>query len=44
MCDLQERELPAPLQAVDCSVYKAVFTDICSLFPGPNFSIVIIAA
>ena len=38
----------APLQAVgstvDCPIYKAVFTDISSLFPGPSFTIVIIPA
>ena len=28
----------------DCPIYKALFTDISSLFPGPNFTIVIIPA
>ena len=28
----------------DCSIYEAVFTDFCSLSPGPNFTIMIIAA
>jgi len=38
-----------PVQEVGSTVFnftihKAVFTDICSLFPGPNFTIVIIPA
>jgi len=28
----------------DCPVYKAVYTDICSLFPVPNSTIMIIPA
>jgi hypothetical protein len=28
----------------DCPIYKAVITDKCSLFAGPNFTIVIIPA
>jgi len=28
----------------DCPVYRALFKDICSLFPGPNFTFVIIPA
>jgi hypothetical protein len=29
---------------VDCPIYKGVFADISSWFPGPNFTIVIIPA
>ena len=48
ICDLQgeshQRFCRQLVPQFDCPVYNGVFTDICSLLPGPNFTIVIIPA
>jgi hypothetical protein len=41
ICDLQGKVASASAGGwfqFDCPIYKGVFTDICSLFPGLNFT------
>jgi len=41
ICDLQRKVASASAGIwfqFDCPIYKGVFTDICSLFPGLNFT------